>query len=419
MTSLTSTPAAAGDDVSPREKVIHSFTSTTDGSYPLAGLIFDSIGNLYGTAAGGGRYGFGTAFKLSPAATGGWKETIFYNFDIRQGRELEGISRLVFDTAGNLYGETYSGGTAGSGIVFELSPGAGGAWTEKNLYVFSGGADGRYPQGSLIFDGAGNLYGTTASGGAANDGVVFELRPSEGRRWSETVIHNFVGYPNDGENPFGGVIIDKSGSLYGTTAKGGSGGCVGTPACGTIYRLTPGGDGQWTEAILHNFVGGSNDGGFPISTPTFDRFGNLFGTTENGGGTDGCDLQGCGTAYELSPAGGEWQFEVLHVFPAYSGDGSLPGGSLVFDRAGNLYGSTGSGGALGSWCLDGPSFCGTVFELTPTSGGEWTETILHSFGAYQGDGSSPFDLVIDSVGHLYGPAYGGSADKGVVYEVAP
>ena len=419
MGSLSSTPAAAGDGAVPRERIIHSFTSGTDGSYPLSKLIFDSSGNLYSTAAGGGRYGFGVAFELSPIAAGGWEETILYNFDIRQGRELDGISSLVFDTAGNLYGETYSGGTAGSGIVFELSPGSGGAWTEKNLYVFSGGADGRYPQGGLIVDGAGNLYGTTTHGGAANDGVVFTLRPIQSGGWSESVIHNFIGYPNDGEKPYGGVIFDKSGNLYGTTSQGGTGGCIHTPTCGTIYKLTPGSNGQWTEAILHNFIGGSNDGGFPISTPTFDRYGNLFGTSENGGGTDGCDLQGCGTAYELSPSGGGWNFAVLHVFPAYSGDGSAPTGSLVFDQAGNLYGSTGGGGALGSWCLGGPSFCGTVFELTPTTGSGWTETVLHSFGAHQGDGTFPFDLVIDSVGNLYGPAYGGLADRGVVYKVAP
>jgi len=395
-----------------QQSTIATFRNGTDGEIP-SGLTLDRAGNLYGATDGGGLHGLGTAFELSPVTGGGWKETILYNFDIQQGRG-NGISTLVFDTAGNLYGTTSSGGGHGAGEVFELSPGSGGAWTKKDLYIFTGGADGRSPSG-LVVDTAGNLYGTTMIGGSASKGVVFKLTATTTGFWTETVLHNFTGYPTDGGRPIGGVVFDLSGNLYGTTTEGGSVGCLRAPACGTIYQLTLGSSGQWTETVLHNFVGGNTDGGDPISPPIIDQNGNLFGVTQTGGSTNGC---GCGIAYELSPSSDGWKFTILHLFPAYTDDGYSPSGSLLFDQAGNLYGTTSSGGIPGS-CGGGAYSCGTVFKLSPATGGGWTEGLLHSFGAYKGDGGVPSGLVMDSQGNLFGVAYGGLFGSGVVFEVTP
>jgi uncharacterized repeat protein (TIGR03803 family) len=233
------TPTAGGWS----EKVLHSFNDT-DGAYSSAGLIFDKNGNLYGTTLEGGDYGCsasgcGTVFELTPTAGGGWTETVLLNFNGSDGSGPQ--AGLIFDAAGNLYGTTVGGGTNcppfGCGTVFELTPTAGGGWTEKVLHSFGNGTDGANPFAGLIFDAAGNLYGTTYGGGtyrcgASGCGTAFELTPAAGGSWTETVLYSFS-RGNDGFEPEAGLIFDSAGNLYGTTAVGG------TYDGGTVFELTP------------------------------------------------------------------------------------------------------------------------------------------------------------------------------------
>src|ERR1035441_332430 len=221
---VTSTWATA------QEKVLHNFNNNgTDGTNPRAGLIFDAAGNLYGTTENGGTNGVGTVFELTPTAGGGWTETVLYSF-CSQANCTDGYqpwAGLIFDAAGNLYGTTVYGGTADTtcsycGTVFELTPNGSGGWTETVLHSFGDGTDGFYPSAGLIFDAAGNLYGTTAMGGTYDypwDGTVFELTPAAGGGWTEKVLYSFGG-GTDGYWPEAGLIFDAAGNLYGTTYSG-------------------------------------------------------------------------------------------------------------------------------------------------------------------------------------------------------
>jgi uncharacterized repeat protein (TIGR03803 family) len=367
-------------------------------------MFFDSKGNIYGTTTYGGAEGVedcgindeppgcGTVFEFSPNGSGGWTETILYLF---QGSDGSLPGNLMFDQNGNLYGSTFQGGTDGEGTVFELSPSAGGTWTETTLHNFSAaGPDGINPTG-LIFDQKGNLFGATFFGGTPNSlGTVFELSPNGSGGWSETILHTFQGGDTDGE--FGGsLVFDQARNLYGTTAEGGPGipdnGNNGY-GYGIVYELSPNGSGGWTETILYTFKGGT-DGDNPRSL-IFDQAGNLYGTTLYGGGT-GCGGLGCGTVFELSPNGsGGWNETILHRFQF--SDGSLPG-SPIFDQAGNLYTANGTGGAFGG---------GTVVELIPDGSGSWNETVLYSFPGGT-DGFGPGALILDQSGHLFGGTGGG------------
>jgi len=328
------------------EKVLFNFNGT-DGYQPMYGLIFDAAGNLYGTAFGGGDpscgdpNGCGTVFQLTPAPGGGWTETVLHSF---KGYPTDGsypYAGVIFDAAGNLYGTTGGGGTYGVGTVFELSPAAGGGWTETVLHSFNG-SDGHGPEAGLIFDAAGKLYGTTAWGGTGTDclntgcGTVFKLTPVAGGGWTETVLHSFSN--TDGALPFAGLIFDAAGNLYGTTQQGGSYGF------GTVFELTPTAGGGWTETVLFSFNGNwsGRDGGLPEAGLIFDAAGNLYGTTGAGG------TYAYGTAFELTPtAGGGWTETVLHSFNNNGTDGESPLAGLIFDAAGNLYGTTGGGGTYG------------------------------------------------------------------------
>ena len=362
-----SLPATAGGAWT--ETVLHAFTGGSDGGSPQAGLIADSEGNLYGTTAYGGasRYG-GTVFELTPPATAGgaWTETVLYAFT---GGSDGGtpVAGVIADSKGNIYGTASVGGSlslckprwpwhgvAGCGTVFKLSPPAtaGGAWTETVLYAFTGGSDGATPYAGVIADSKGNLYGTTNAGGASNAGTVFELTPpaTAGGAWTETLLHTFMGGSNGGL-PQAGVIADSKGNLYGTTAYGGA------SNAGTVFELTPPATagGAWTETLLHAFTGG-RDGGFPQAGLIADSKGNLYGTTAYGGASK------IGTVFKLSPpatAGGAWTETVLSSFN-YS-DGANPVASLIVDSEGILYGTTSGGGVSCPYVG-----CGTVFELTDT-----------------------------------------------------
>jgi uncharacterized repeat protein (TIGR03803 family) len=359
---------------------------------------------------------------LHAAPASAQKLTTLTTFNGIDGKAPYGT--LLADGAGNLYGTTAYGGTAGDGTVFELiAPKAGQkAWTETVLFSFSG-TNGNNPFGTLVADSAGNLYGTTYAGGPssacqAGCGIVFALSPpAPGQTaWTETVIYSFDG--PSGAASQGGLVLDKAGNLFGTT---GFGGAIGD---GAIFELTPPKKkGQaWTETVLASFSDQGGGPAYPSGTLLIDKAGNLYGT--GGAGT------GYGTVFELSPpAKGQssWPVTVLHAFSFT--DGSGPGRNLIFDSAGNLYGVTIWGGASTACdASDGGRHCGTVFELSPPAAGQtgWTETVLFSFDA--ADGALPEGgVIMGSAGNLYGTTYvGGSYTKcsakpacGTVFELSP
>jgi uncharacterized repeat protein (TIGR03803 family) len=315
-------------------------------------------------------------------------------------------ANLIFDAAGNLYGTTRFGGIHAAGTVFEMSPNGGGGWTETVLHSFGHGTDGAYPAAGLVLDAAGNLYGTTQGGGihscaGSSCGTVFELSPNGSGGWTETVLHNF-GNGTDGTGPTASLIFDASGNLYGTTDAGGIHGA------GTVFEMSLIQGVGWRETVLHSF-GHGTDGALPFASLTLDATGNLFGTTLNGG-THTCAGSGCGTVFELSPNGSGWTETVLYSFGS-SMDGIYPYASLIMDAAGNLYGTTQQGGTRG--------FGGTVFELSPNGGG-WTETVLYSFGLGS-DGYWPLsNLTFDAAGNLYGTTkQGGTHISGTAFELSP
>jgi uncharacterized repeat protein (TIGR03803 family) len=315
-------------------------------------------------------------FELTPKAGGGWKEKVLYAFN-NNGKDGLYPYAGVIDAAGDLYGTTYTGGAHNGGTVFELKPKAGGGWTEKVLHSFGDGKDGTSPHAALIIDAADNLYGTTVFGGADGSGTVFELTPKAGGEWAEKVLHSF-GRGKDGASPYAGLIADAAGNVYGTTADGGAGGL------GTVFELTKR-DGKWAEKMLHSFNG--RDGEHPYASLVFDGSGNLYGVTED-------------TIFELTPeAGGRWKEKVLH------NSGSTA--SLIFDTAGNLYGTTTYGGIQDA---------GTLFELTRKAGGEWTYTTLFDFTGFSG--TYPLaGLVLGAKGKMYGTTYyGGTHNIGTVFE---
>jgi uncharacterized repeat protein (TIGR03803 family) len=322
-------------------------------------------------------------------------------------------SSLIFDAAGNLYGTTTEGGSSsctggngGCGLVFKLTPTSTG-WGYSVIYRFRGGRDGVNPFGSLIFDAAGNLYGTTAFGGGSTNcasggcGTVFELSPNSGGGWSESVLYRFRG-GHDGEVPSGGVVFDSSGNIYGATVNGGTGCAF---SCGTVFQVSPAAGG-WTENILYNFQGTNEnpDGAYPQSGVTIDASGNLYGTTFEGGS------QGGGTVFEISPNGGAWTESILYSFRGRK-DGQLPYGNVVFDAAGNLWGTTSAGGGT-------TQSCGTAFELTPTSG-VWTESIRHRFTCGKDGGVPATGVTIDATGNIYGTTQtAGDGGSGTIFRLA-
>jgi len=366
--------------------VLHAFTGYGDGGEPIAGLTMDRAGNLYGTTSEGGAAGVGTVFKLVHAKSG-WVLYTLYAF--KGGQDgANPQARVLFGPDGTLYGTTSYGG-AGSGTVFNLRPPATSCraaqcpWTETLLYRFTGGSDGGEPgYGELAFDSAGNIYGTTSYGGTGchsygGCGVVFELTRSGGG-WTESVLYRFTGGSN-GFSPFSGVTFDRAGNLYGTTVLGGSG------EGGVLYQLIPSGSG-WTSTTLHSF-GTSGDGYSPYGGLIIDKQGNLYGTTF-----------GNGIVYELQSLGSNWTYNILYVL-----GGQGPYDAPTMDAAGNLYGTTFGGG-----------FVGNVFKLTPGAQG-WTYTDLHDFNGR--DGVEPVGgVVLDANGNIYGTTF---YDFGEVWEITP
>jgi uncharacterized repeat protein (TIGR03803 family) len=425
-----------------KEKILYSFCShanCADGAFPETSLIFDAAGNLYGTTNAGGdgpEGGNGVAFRLTPDKDGGWTETVLHTFCPWCTNGVA-PSSLSFDSAGNLYGVFSNGGPGDCGRyglpcgqVFELMPSASGPWSEKILFGFVN-KRGWEPFGGLILDSAGNLYGATAFGGDGRCdelddgcGTVFEASPLENGRWAVKFLHAFDVL--DGAIPEGSLIFDAAGNLYGSSAWGGPPNCD-PPylGCGSVFKLTHGAHGGWTETTLHNFaVANPKDGIRPNGSLVMDASGNLYGTTLYGGTGNTCNPYepGCGTVFELIPqADGKWAEKVLHNFKNNGKDGYFPNGGLVLDKAGNLYGTSLSGGAYSNSACLNQGGCGAVFELSPGANGKWTEKTLHSFNPSGKDGyQPPAGLVIDQSGNLYGTTLrGGTNSSGTVFEITP
>ena len=356
-------------DAAGRETVLYSFTGGADGSFPYAGVIRDSAGNLYGTTLVGGPAELGEVFELDAAGN----ETVLFSFPGPTDGEWP-TAGVIRDPAGNLYGTTEYGGRANADVVYKVNT----AGREKVLYSFTGGADGSFPYAGVIRDSAGNLYGTTTAGGASNSGVVYKVNTAG----QETVLYSFTGAA-DGGLPFAGVIRDSAGNLYGTTTAGGA------SNSGVVYKVNTAGQ----ETVLYSFGAG---GSFPYAGVIPDSAGNFYGTTSSGGTAN------AGVVYKLDPAG---NYTVLYSFTL---DGGYPRAGVIRDSVGNLYGTTSSGGTANA---------GVVYMLD-TAG---RETVLYSFTGYPNDGGQPYAGVIrDSAGNLYGTTYdGGRSGAGVVYKLKP
>jgi uncharacterized repeat protein (TIGR03803 family) len=323
---------------------LYAFQGGNDGGYPIARVVRGPDGALYGTTSGGPNAGAGTVFRLGPPShpcrsiNCPWTETVLYRFTGTGDGGSPGYGDLAFDAAGNIYGTTRGGGADCSpyyncGVVFELSR-SGGIWTESVLYSFDqSGSGGIIPDAGVVLDSAGNLYGATALGGIDGGGVVFQLAQS-GSTWTETVLHGF-GASNDGDGPIGGLVMDRQGNLYGTTASGPGYENNG----GTVYELQPSGD-SWNYSILAALAGF----GGPEDALTMDAAGNLYATSYGGG------RRTYGNVFKLTPSGGSWTYTDLHDF---NGDGAYPYGSVVVDTHGNVFGTTSAFGY------------GEVWEITP------------------------------------------------------
>ncbi len=389
------------------EKVLHSFAGGSDGAYP-DGILFDASGNIFGVTNTGGNdecgtqlsAGCGVVFEMTPNQ-GSWSESVIHVFD----QSTDGgnpYALLVMDASGNLSGCNLYYGPHGTGSVFQLAP-SGGSWSETILGTFPTVNDGLSCDG-LVLDPAGHLFGVTAAGGKNNEGLVFQFIPKTGGKWKEAVRYSFMGGNNDGTAPEAPPIFyppsKKRDVIYGTTFEGGP------HLAGTVFEMQKI-KGKWTETPIYFFqglpFGTSTDGTNPTASVVFDHAGNLYGTTDYGGAA------GVGAVYELSPNGqGGWTESVLYEFTD-GADGGHPS-ALIIDDAGNLYGVT-----------SGHNTFGSVYELSPpTGGGAWTFTVLYDFKGGADGGGGGGALLRDASGNLYGTTtYGGAHNLGVVYEVTP
>jgi hypothetical protein len=405
--------------------VIHNFSGGSDGSAPNAGIILDSGGRVYGTTAAGGNTGAncnyngaengcGAVYRLT-AHGSVWITSPLYVFQGGQDGNSP-WARVIAGPDGTLFGTTMFGGSGpcvnnqfgtGCGTIFRLQPPANACgsvscpWHETVLYRFDGagsGTHGANPMSEVVFDTAGNFYGTASVGGASGYGLVYKMTKTNGG-WTYSVIYSFAGPPSDGAGPESGLIFDQAGNLYGTTASGPHG-------LGAIFELTPSGN-SFTEKILYSLNQNGSDGSEPQGGLIFDPSGNLYGTTTQGG----ADM--AGTAFELTPNGNSWTFSLLTNFPNNGCFSCIPGSaaSLFRDSAGDLYGTSPNGGSSG--------FCGAVFKLTPAQSG-YTYNSLYDFQC-DANGSFPYGNVVpDGSGNLLGAAGGGgSSGHGVVFTISP
>jgi uncharacterized repeat protein (TIGR03803 family) len=336
---------------------------------------------------------------MKPNPDGSWSESVIHMF--LDGDPLGDlpVGSVAFDRGGNLYSTTLEGGIGFYGTIFELTP-TGNGWTGSVLHAFYGDPEGAGPAAGVLLDKANNIYGTTAGGGADNQGTVFKLGHVSVRNWYHLVLHSFTFGATDGP---GTLISDSSGNLYG----------VSDGNWGAVYELIPNrGSSGWTYKVLHQFDDGL-DGGDPNGGLLLDSAGNLYGTTVYGGGCGGGI--GTGVAFKLTPnADGTWSETVLYAFGCLPTDPEVPASGLTFDTAGNLYGEAGGG----------PNFSqGIVFKLSPSSNGTWSVTTLHSFFGGS-DGQFPNGgVVLDSSGNIYGTTQAGGTygeeEGGIAFKITP
>jgi len=364
--------------------VVHNFTGGSDGGSPVDGLMMNAKGTLFGTTSAGGTAALGAVFQMSGRGT----QKVLHSF---QGG-ADGATPnggVIEDAKGTLFGTTTAGGAAGAGTVYSLR-----GQTETVLYSFAGGtSDGMAPQAGLVQDASGNLYGTTTAGGAAGNGTVFELVAPKSRKgaWAEKLLYSF-GTGTDGAAPVGRVVLDTAGNLYGTTSLGGASGY------GTVFQLKPG--ATWTETILHSFQN-TDDGNTPYAGLVADASGNFYGAATAGGNNGG------GTIFELSPSNGSFTFAVLASVPGWGVSGTFR--DILVQPNGVIYATT---------HCDGTNSAGSIYELT-LSGGVWTYTELYDFTGGS-DGQYSISNLVLKGSKLYGTTIGGGANgAGTVYAFTP
>lgn len=374
--------------------VIYTFRFFLDGAQPYSGVTVKS-NTLYGSTHNGNEgVSWGDVYQLRHAGSG-WLYTGLHLLDgTLESKPVFGPDNLLYGTSPNNISDLVNG------YVYSLHPPISAfcptircPWVLSIPYAFQDGSDGKMPQaGTLLFDQAGNMYGTTSQGAATNSGAVYKLT-HHGSNWSEQTLYQFAGAP-DGANPYAGVILDTTGSLYGTTMQGGQNNS------GTVYKLAPNGGG-YTESVMYSF-NSSTDGGSPHGGLILDAAGNFYGTTSNGG------PGGAGTVFELTPNGSGYDYHVIKSFSGAANCG--PYASLSMDGAGNLYGTTYCGGTFNS---------GNVFKLTRT-GNNFTYSSLYDFTGGS-DGAKPYsDVAFDPAGNMYGTtSHGGSDNSGVVWQIVP
>jgi uncharacterized repeat protein (TIGR03803 family) len=372
------------------ESVIHNFSSSSGGGVnPSGGLLLDSAGNLYGTALDG------TLFEFSPNGSGGWNYKVLCKCSATYG-----YGSLVMDKSGNLYGATFWG------QIYQYSPGGSSGWVATLLYTFSG------PSGSgpspLSMDESGNLYGIYGSGGTHGKGYVFKLSQQSNGTWAVSHVHDFAGsdgaaYAEDNAYTLlGGLVVDSAGNLYGTANQGGvTAKCP--SGCGVVFELLKS-NGQWTYKVLHTFSG--SDGMNPDASLLISAAGDLYGTTTSGGS------KGFGVVFKVTKGG---QTTTLYNFTNANGDGAYPNSPLIMDSEGNLFGTTEAGGGSGTCTVENVTGCGSVFELTP-NGNTYSRSILAKFSGRWG-GGFPGGVTMGLDGHIYGIAeVGGNSNMGVFFE---
>ena len=385
-------------------KVLHNFGAAKDGVVPSGPLSLDGRGDLYGSTYDGGTgkcsdYGCGMTYELQPQAGGGWKETALHEFAGGSDGSTP-IGNLVLDANRNLYGTTNAGG-GGHASVFEL--GRGAKWKLSPLY-------GPYFSPGLTFSNLGDLYGFLGPGNLGA-GAIGELLPGA-KGWIYKQLYSFCspkgGCP-DGDGPDAPLSWDTHGNLYGTTVFGGNGPpeCPGSLGCGVAFQMTPNSDGTWTYHVMHRFANFKTDGQYPYAGLVVDASGNAYGATASGG------VYGSGTIFKLTlSTGGRWKQIVLYDFPNCA-EGCAPSFTLVFDKAGNLYGAGGGGNPdCGSYT------CGTVFKLAPQENGTWKYSAMHKFTGK--DGNFPWGVIVDDKGNIFGTtSAGGTYNSGVAFEITP
>jgi uncharacterized repeat protein (TIGR03803 family) len=376
-------------------KLVYSFGGASDGEYTDTELVRDSAGNLYGSSVQGGTFGGGTVFQITPAGV----HTVLYNFTggADGGEPYKGVT---LDSHGNLYGTAVTGGgggcEGGCGVVYKLTK-TGSTWTQSVIHQFTGGIDGSGPGAPVAVDKQGNVYGTTPTGGASGVGVVYQIKPS-GSGWTLNVIHAFTGGTDGSGGSAGRFFIDTAGNLFNVCTTGGAHGF------GVVYEISPGA-GKWKFTALYAFKD-QPDGASPYGGVVFDKAGNMYGTTYYAGAHD------LGAVYQLTHSGATWTESVLYSFKGGL-DGASPISSLVADAAGNFYGTTSEGGAT-------TCGCGVIYKLAKSTSGKWTESVVYRFPGQPSAGFAYNGMISGAAGSFYGATvHGGNSNDGAVYQFTP